>query len=83
MDVRLRRVVVIKLGGSVLVDKESYREAARFLVRRLHRCSSERFVVVVSAEKGLTDELERLAELQKIRIQGAWTCCGRRVKCVP
>lgn len=58
---RLRRVVVIKLGGSVLVDDESYREAARFLVRRLHNCSEERFVVVVSARKGLTDELEQLA----------------------
>jgi aspartate kinase len=61
MEGRLRRVVVIKLGGSVLVDDESYRQAARFLVRRLHRCSGERFVVVVSARKGLTDELERLA----------------------
>src|SRR5713226_7985051 len=58
---RLRRVVVIKLGGSVLVDDESYRQAARFLVRRLQECSEERFVVVVSARKGLTDELERVA----------------------
>jgi len=56
-----RRIVVIKLGGSVLVDDESYRQAARFLVRRMHKCSEERFVVVVSARKGLTDELERLA----------------------
>jgi aspartate kinase len=61
MEVRSRRIVVIKLGGSVLVDDKSYRQAARYLVRRLHRCSSERFVVVVSAQKGLTDELERLA----------------------
>jgi aspartate kinase len=60
-DCRTRRIVVIKLGGSVLVDDESYRQAARFLVRRLHKCSEERFVVVVSARKGLTDELERLA----------------------
>jgi aspartate kinase len=58
---RTRRIVVIKLGGSVLVDDDSYRQAARFLVRRLHKCSAERFVVVVSARKGLTDELERLA----------------------
>jgi aspartate kinase len=56
-----QRIVVIKLGGSVLVDDESYRSAARFLVRRLHRCSEERFVVVVSARKGLTDELARMA----------------------
>src|SRR5260370_41810329 len=58
---RLGRVVVIKLGGSVLLDDDAYREAARFLVSRLHGCSEERFVVVVSARKGLTDELESLA----------------------
>src|SRR6266853_6610157 len=58
---RLGRVVVIKLGGSVLTDDESYRNAARFLVHRLHKCSEERLVVVVSARKGFTDELERLA----------------------
>jgi aspartate kinase len=56
-----RKIVVIKLGGSVLADAEAYRQAARFLVRRLHRCSQERFLVVVSAEKGLTDELASLA----------------------
>jgi aspartate kinase len=55
------RIVVIKLGGSVLADEDSYRRAARFLVRRLHKCSQERFVVVVSARKGVTDELEQLA----------------------
>ena len=56
-----RRVVVVKLGGSVLVNDESYRQAARFLARRLHKSSGESLVVVVSARKGLTDELERLA----------------------
>lgn len=61
MDGDLRNVVVIKLGGSVLIDEGSYRAAARYLVRRLNRCSSDRFVVVVSAQKGLTNELERLA----------------------
>jgi aspartate kinase len=55
------RTVVLKLGGSVLTDAEAYRQAARFLVRRLHKCSQERFVVVVSARKGVTDELERIA----------------------
>jgi aspartate kinase len=55
------QVVVIKLGGSVLVDEDSYRQAARFLVRRLHKCSAERLLVVVSARKGVTDELERSA----------------------
>lgn len=56
-----KRIVVLKFGGSVLADEESYFRAARFLVRRLHKCSRERFVVVVSARKGVTDELERLA----------------------
>lgn len=56
-----RNIVAIKLGGSVLTDENSYHEAARFLVRRLHKCSREKFVVVVSARKGVTDELERFA----------------------
>jgi aspartate kinase len=30
-------------------------------VRRLHKCSIERFVVVVSAQNGQTDELEGIA----------------------
>ena len=58
---RLGRVVVIKLGGSVLVDDEAYRQAARFLVSRLHESSEERFLTVVSAQNGVTDELEKLA----------------------
>jgi aspartate kinase len=61
MDGRLRHVVVVKLGGSVLSDDESYGRAARYLVRRLHKCSRDRFIVVVSAQKGHTDELEQLA----------------------
>lgn len=56
-----RRTVVIKLGGSVLVDDKSYRRAALFLRRRLQEDSKKRFVVVVSAQNGHTDELERLA----------------------
>ncbi len=55
------RAVVIKLGGSVLTDEESYRQAARFLLRRLQNSPKGRFVVVVSARKGLTDHLERVA----------------------
>ena len=58
---RLKKAVVIKLGGSVLVDADSYGQASRFIVRRLHRCAEERFVVVVSAQEGFTDELEELA----------------------
>jgi aspartate kinase len=58
---RLRKMAVLKIGGSVLVDANSYGRAAQFIVRRLHRCANERFVVVVSAQEGLTDELEELA----------------------
>ena len=50
-----RKIVVIKLGGSVLVDDSSYQEAARFLVRRLQTRNEERLVVVVSAIKVITD----------------------------
>ncbi|HET8925249.1 MAG TPA: hypothetical protein VFN26_19865 [Candidatus Acidoferrum sp.] len=57
----LRKTVVSKLGGSVLVDADSYGQASRFIVRRLHRRPEERLVVVVSAQKGHTDELEELA----------------------
>jgi len=55
------RIVVLKLGGSVLSNQESYGHAARFLVRRLHQCSRERLLVVVSAQYGHTEELEILA----------------------
>ncbi len=57
----LQKTVVIKLGGSVLVDAKSYGQVAQFVVCRLHRCTEERFVVVLSAQEGLTDELEELA----------------------
>ena len=56
-----KRIVVIKVGGSVLEDTAAYEACAKFLVRRLRSCSEERFVVVVSAQQGITDELERLA----------------------
>jgi len=56
-----QRIVVLKLGGSVLVDDASYQEAARFLARRLHMRNEERLVVVASARKGMTDELEQVA----------------------
>jgi len=57
----IRKTVVMKLGGSVLVDAKSYAQASRFIVHRLHRYAEERLVVVVSAQEGLTDELEELA----------------------
>jgi aspartate kinase len=56
-----RKIVVMKLGGSVLVDADSYSQAARFLARRLQTRNEERLVVVVSAQEGTTDQLERLA----------------------
>jgi len=59
---RASQVVVMKLGGSVFPDEQSYRKVARFLERRLRCCSIERLVVVVSAQKGYTDALEHLAQ---------------------
>ncbi len=56
-----KRIAVIKLGGSVLANEESYREAARFLGRRLQKCPGGQLVIVVSAQYGCTDELESLA----------------------
>jgi aspartate kinase len=56
-----KNIVVIKLGGSVLPNEESYRHAARFLVRRLYKCAREHLLVVVSAQYGHTDQLELLA----------------------
>jgi aspartate kinase len=55
------KIVVIKLGGSVLASEGAYRDAAQFLSRRAHNFPSERFVAVVSAQYGHTDELESLA----------------------
>lgn len=53
-----KEIVVLKLGGSVFKDPASYRQAAEFLCRRLASDSNERWVVVVSAQEGLTDTLE-------------------------
>ena len=60
-DCQKRSIAIIKLGGSILVDDQSYRRAARFIVRRLHQCSRECLLVVVSAQSGLTDQLKTLA----------------------
>ena len=61
MEKRLRKIIVIKFGGSVLENDNSYHGVAEFLVRRLHQCAEERLLVVVSAQNGLTDQLEKLA----------------------
>lgn len=54
-------VTVLKIGGSVLNGAEGYANAATFVANRL-RNSHERFVVVVSAEYGHTDELYQEAK---------------------
>ena len=49
-------VTVLKIGGSVLTGPDGYATAASFVASRL-ASGAERFVVVVSAEYGHTDEL--------------------------
>lgn len=49
-------VTVLKIGGSVLTGAAGYATAAAFVAARLAE-STDRFVVVVSAEYGHTDEL--------------------------
>ncbi len=53
---------VIKIGGSVLTDAAAFRRCAEWLHRRLESDPGRRYVVVVSAELGVTDRLARLAE---------------------
>lgn len=56
-----RRVAVIKIGGSILTSARAFRRAALF-VRNRHRAAPwEKLVVVVSAQEGATDRLERAA----------------------
>lgn len=55
-------VAVIKLGGSILTGPVSYRRAARFIAQRLEKNSTEKLVVVVSAQNGETDSLLREAQ---------------------
>jgi aspartate kinase len=54
-------VAVIKLGGSVLTSPKAYRRAAIFVRNTLRIAPDERLVVVVSAQEGTTDALERNA----------------------
>jgi aspartate kinase len=55
------QIAVIKIGGSILTGPISYANAARFVERRLVRSADERLVIVVSAQNGVTDALEREA----------------------
>jgi len=50
-------IVVLKIGGSVLIDLDAYREAARFIAARGEDEPHLKFVVVVSARQGETDAL--------------------------
>ena len=48
---------VLKFGGSVLRDSQSYRNAAAFVAARLAARDDERLVIIVSAPYGVTDAL--------------------------
>jgi len=50
----LRRLLVLKLGGSVLSDEKAIKDAAKFVSTAENEAD---IVVVVSALKGVTDEL--------------------------
>ena len=56
-----KSLVVLKVGGSILTDLDSYARAARFVVRRHEDEPGARFVVVVSAQQGDTDAMEEIA----------------------
>lgn len=56
-----KEVVVLKIGGSVLTGAKSFRRTALFLKQRSESKPNERLVVVVSAQKLVTDGLERCA----------------------
>jgi aspartate kinase len=54
-------LAVIKVGGSILISPKAYRRAAIFVRNTLRTAPDERLVVVVSAQEGTTDTLERSA----------------------
>jgi aspartokinase len=58
---RGREIAVVKIGGSILINAGAYRRAAIFVRSMLRANPEERFVVVVSAQEGATDSLERSA----------------------
>ena len=53
-------VAVVKIGGSILTSARTY-GVPRFLRDTLRISPNERLVVVVSAQEGTTDSLERSA----------------------
>src|SRR5271156_657164 len=58
---RGREIAVVKIGGSILTKAGAYRRAAVFVRTMLRANPDEGFVVVVSAQEGATDSLERSA----------------------
>jgi aspartate kinase len=58
---RGREIAVVKIGGSVLTNARAYRRAGVFVRSTLRANPEERLVVVVSAQEGATDSLERAA----------------------
>src|ERR1700733_8720369 len=58
---RGREIAVVKIGGAILGNAGAYRRAAIFVRSMLRANPEERFVVVVSAQEGATDSLERSA----------------------
>lgn len=55
------RIAVIKIGGSILKNARAYRRAASYVRNRYAASPNERFVVVVSAQEGVTDWLAATA----------------------
>jgi aspartate kinase len=55
------KIVVLKLGGSVLTGTNAFLRAAQFLKQRSELAPGGKLVVVVSAQKLATDTLERRA----------------------
>jgi aspartate kinase len=54
-------IAVVKIGGSILKNLRAYRRAAIFIRNRHLAAPQERLLVVVSAQEGATDALERAA----------------------
>ena len=53
----VRRVSVMKIGGSILSGSTAFQKVARFIASRRRFRPDERLIVVVSAENGATDAL--------------------------
>jgi aspartate kinase len=55
-------IAVVKIGGSILRNAQAYRRVAIFICNRHRAAPDERLIVVVSAQQGTTDALERTAK---------------------